>query len=194
MPLRATARMRARQAPSHAAMATGVAAGVAAVVVDAIGATAKPTYHRHPMVPRWRPRHRTLSPPSSTRRRSRSIRPQPNTMPNRVPNRLPRHPSGKRPPQSRRLLKQPTPRPLGAAPRCANRRPSASAATTARRMSPLHRRVSHHNRSSLARPRAMTPIGRAVPAGGAGGCLARTDPLGHPARGSLQQSRGSVWT
>jgi hypothetical protein len=38
----------------------------------------------------------------------------------------------------------------------------------------------------------MTPIVRAVPAGGAGGCLARTDHLGHPARGSLRQSRGSL--
>jgi hypothetical protein len=37
----------------------------------------------------------------------------------------------------------------------------------------------------------MTPIARAVPAGGAGGCLARTDHLGHPARGSLRHPAGA---
>jgi hypothetical protein len=40
----------------------------------------------------------------------------------------------------------------------------------------------------------MTLIARAVPAGGAGACLARTDHLRHPARGSLRQARGSLRT
>jgi hypothetical protein len=103
---------------------------------------------------------------------------------------LPRHRRRKRRPcPSQHRLKQLRPKPRGAAQLCASVRPSASATRMAQRMSLSHRRVSRRSQSPSVRPKAMTPIGLAAPAGGAGGCLARTDHLGHPGRG---KSRGSL--